>query len=143
MKIDEILKDKGSEIFDISPSETLADAAAMMRQRNVGALLVRGDDKEFKGIITERDIVFALGGGAGDYQSSKVADVMVSSERLIVAEPDDPCEHVMAVMIQKGIRHMPVISAGQIAGVISIRDLVRASIMKVSPQAHFLSDFLK
>jgi len=143
MDINSILKDKGTEIFHIAPSAGIVDAAARMRRDNVGALLVRGEDGEFKGIITERDIVNALGRGGADFGSVRVSEMMVSIERLIVAEPDDQCEHVMAVMIQKGIRHMPVVESGRIAGVISIRDLVRATIMKVSPRAHFLSDYLK
>lgn len=143
MDINNILKDKGTEIFDVTPSAGLQKAAALMRRHNVGALLVRSEDEAFSGIVTERDIVNALGAEDADYTGLRVSDVMVSSESLIVAEPDDQCEHVMAVMIQKGIRHMPVIESGQIAGVISIRDLVRATIMKVSPKAHFLSDYLK
>jgi CBS domain-containing protein len=142
MNINQILGEKGSEIFKINSGALLSEAAALMKDKNVGALLVE-DAEAYEGIISERDIVYALGAAASDCRNLHVADIMVESAKLIVAEPDDQCEHVMAVMIQKGIRHMPVINSGKIIGVISIRDLVRSSIMKVSAKAHFLSDYLK
>ncbi len=142
MNINQILDEKGNEIFKISSRATLSEAAALMKDKNAGALLV-GDTDVYEGIISERDIVYALGEAASDCRGLTVANIMVGSEKLIVAEPDDLCEHVMAVMIQKGIRHMPVIDSGRIIGVISIRDLVRSSIMRVSAKAHFLSDYLK
>jgi CBS domain-containing protein len=143
MNVKRILDEKGGEIFKVGSKAMLSEAAALMKSRNVGALLVE-DGEGYEGIVSERDIVYAVGESASDYRALRVADVMVKRERLIVAEPDDPCEHVMNVMIQKGIRHMPVIdSAGGIIGMLSIRDLVRASIMKVSVKAHFLSDYFK
>lgn len=142
MNINQILGEKGSEIFKISSRASITEAAAFMKDKNVGALLVE-DAEAYEGIITERDIVYALGGSVSDCRMLTVADIMVESAKLIVAEPDDQSEHVMAVMIQKGIRHMPVIDSGRIIGVISIRDLVRSCIMKVSAKAHFLSDYLK
>ena len=142
MNINQILGEKGSEIFKISSRASISEAAAFMKDKNVGALLVE-EAEVYEGIITERDIVYALGESASDCQNLTVADIMVESAKLIVAEPDDQSEHVMAVMIQKGIRHMPVIDSGRIIGVISIRDLVRSCIMKVSAKAHFLSDYLK
>lgn len=142
MNISQILQEKGSDVFKISSTATLSEAAALMKSRNVGALLVE-DGEGYEGIISERDIVHAIADPASDHRALRVADIMVKREKLIVAEPDDPCEHVMSVMIQKGIRHMPVTDSGSIIGMLSIRDLVRSSIMKVSVKAHFLSDYFK
>jgi CBS domain-containing protein len=113
-----------------------------MKKRDVGALLVQGEET-FGGIITERDIVCVLGENVREFKSLTVSELMVSSENLIVAEPDDQCEHVMAVMIHKNIRHMPVVENERIVGIVSIRDLVRATVMKVRAQAHFLSDYIR
>ncbi|HEB02942.1 MAG TPA: CBS domain-containing protein [Nitrospirae bacterium] len=142
MNIDQILEEKGSEIFKISSRASLPEAAALMKNKNVGALLV-GEADVYEGIISERDIVYAFGETESERRLLTVADIMVRSEKLIVAEPDDHSKHVLAVMIQKGIRHMPVIDSGRIIGVLSIRDLVRSCIMRVSAKAHFLSDYLK
>lgn len=142
MEIREILNEKGSVIISISTDAAVAEAAGVMKEKNVGALMVK-DGEPFDGIITERDIVYALGSGAGGVDGLKVSDLMVPSANLIVAEPDDQSDDVLAVMIQKGIRHMPIVEEGRIVGVISIRDLVRANVMKLNAQAHFLSDYIK
>ncbi len=142
MNIKQILDEKGSAIFTVSPRASLPEAAKLMKNKNVGALLV-GEADDNAGIVSERDIVYALGETESERRLLTVADIMVRSEKLIVAEPDDHSKHVLAVMIQKGIRHMPVIDSGRIIGVLSIRDLVRSCIMRVSAKAHFLSDYLK
>jgi CBS domain-containing protein len=142
MKISEILEEKGRNIFTIRAEATLSEAATLMKKRDVGALLVQGEET-FGGIITERDIVCVLGENVREFKSLTVSELMVSSENLIVAEPDDQCEHVMAVMIHKNIRHMPVVENERIVGIVSIRDLVRATVMKVRAQAHFLSDYIR
>jgi len=142
MEIREILNEKGRDVLSISSDASIADIAVMMKERKVGALMVE-DSGVLKGIVTERDIVIILGKTGGDLRGLEVSDIMVSSENLMVAEPDDLSDHVMAVMIQKGIRHMPIIESGAIVGVISIRDVVKAHVKQLKAQAHFLSEFIE
>jgi CBS domain-containing protein len=142
MKLSDILKEKGREVITIAAEASLTEAAEKMTDRKIGALLVE-DRGRLAGIITERDIVSIVSRTRGDIKSVKVKDVMVRSENLLVAEPDDQEDYVMAVMIQKGIRHMPIVENGEIAGMVSIRDVVRAHVKKLQAQVHFLTDYIK
>lgn len=142
MKLSDILKEKGREVITIAAEASLTEAAEKMTDRKIGALLVE-DRGRLAGIITERDIVSIVSRTRGDIKSVKVKDVMVRSENLLVAEPDDQEDYVMAVMIQKGVRHMPVVENGEIAGMVSIRDVVRAHVKKLQAQVHFLTDYIK
>lgn len=137
----DILAEKGPDIFSVARGAAIAEAARLMKSRNVGALLVT-DETTYTGIITERDIVRLVADRGGGLHELRVGSVMVPSEHLIVAEPDDECRHVMAVMIQKRIRHMPVVENGRITGVISIRDVARIAVVRVKAEAHFLSDYI-
>ena len=139
MKLSDILKEKGREVITIAAEASLTEAAEKMTDRKIGALLVE-DRGRLAGIITERDIVSIVSRTRGDIKPVKVKDIMVRSENLLVAEPDDQEDYVMAVMIQKGIRHMPVVENGEISGMVSIRDVVRAHVKKLQAQVHFLTD---
>ncbi|NCO83847.1 MAG: inosine-5-monophosphate dehydrogenase [Nitrospirae bacterium CG_4_10_14_3_um_filter_44_29] len=142
MKLRDILKEKGRDVITIVAEAYLIEAAERMTDRKIGALLVE-DKGRLAGIITERDIVSIISKTGGDVKSVKVKDVMIRSENLLVAEPDDQEDYVMAVMIQKGIRHMPIVENGEIAGMVSIRDVVRAHVKKLQAQVHFLTDYIK
>jgi CBS domain-containing protein len=142
MKIRDIIKEKGREVITIEAEASLTGAAEKMTDRKIGALLVE-DGGRLAGIITERDIVSAVSKTRGEIGGMLVKDVMVRSENLLVAEPDDQEDYVMAVMIQKGIRHMPIVENGEIAGMVSIRDVVRAHVKKLQAQVHFLTDYVK
>ncbi len=139
MKIRDILKEKGREVITIHTDAGIADIAYVMMTNKIGALLVEEEGK-LAGIVTERDIVFVLGETGGGLAGLTAADIMVKKENLIVAELDDDSDQVMAVMIQKNIRHMPVMEEGEIIGVLSIRDVVKAHVKKLQAQVHFLSE---
>lgn len=142
MEIRQILKEKGKDVLTIASDASIVDAAAVMKERKIGALLVE-DNGVLKGIVTERDLVLILAATGGDLRGREISDIMVKSENLIVAEPGDLSDHVMAIMIQRRIRHMPIVENGEIVGLISIRDVVKAHVMKLQAQAHFLSEFIK
>lgn len=137
----DILTEKGADVYTVANDASVPEAARLMKHRNVGALLV-DDGSCCIGIVTERDIIRFVAERDGDVRGLEVGRIMVSREHLIVAEPNDECRHVMAVMIQKRIRHMPVVEHGQIMGFISIRDVARAAVVRLKAEAHFLSDYI-
>ncbi len=142
MKIRDILKEKGSEIITIGADAQITEVADMMMKRNIGALLIEDDDR-LGGIVTERDIVSILAKTECEFQNLTVRDIMVQSEKFIVAEPDDEEDYVMAVMMKKAIRHMPVVENGELIGIVSIRDVVRAHVKKLQAEASFFTDHIK
>jgi CBS domain-containing protein len=118
-----------SDLLSVAAEERLADAAKRMVERGVGAVLVlRGESLE--GILTERDLMKAV--AAGYSPDAKVADWMTRHPETI--EADDSTEHAAALMIHGGFRHLPVLRDGRVAGIVSIRDLMRVALEDASPR---------
>jgi CBS domain-containing protein len=109
-------------VLTIGPRHTLRDAAAAMCRRNVGAAVVLDPEAPGPGVITERDILKAIGGG-DDPERELVADHLTAD--LTFASPDWSLEQAAAVMVRGGFRHLVVVDAGELAGILSMRDIVR------------------
>jgi CBS domain-containing protein len=142
MTMRDILREKGSEVLTVDMDAGIPEVARIMQEKNIGALLVE-DDGKLCGIVTERDVVKILGKTGCDLDGLRAADIMVKSENLLVAEADDQNDYVMAVMVQKNFRHMPIVDEGEIVGLISIRDVVKAHVKKLQAQVHFYSEYAK
>ncbi len=141
MRVQDILNEKGRELITVGADTEIADAASKMMQRNIGALLVE-DSGHLIGLITERDIVKILAQTHCDMKGMRVKDIMVPAENLVVAEPEDEVEYVMAVMIQNAIRHLPIVERGKLIGIVSIRDVVKTHVRKLKAEIHFLKEYI-
>jgi CBS domain-containing protein len=108
----------------------LTEAAAQMCDKDVGAMLVL-DDERLIGILTERDVLRAVGQSAGD--DARVGDWMTRDPDTI--EPDETTQHAAVLMIHGGFRHLPVVEAGRVVGMLSIRDLMRLVLEDAVPGA--------
>ena len=124
-KVKDILATKGCDVWSIEPGAWVYDAMKLMADKGIGALLVM-EGQKLVGIISERDYArkIILQGRAS--RSTEVREIMTS--RVFYTEPERNIEECMALMTEKRIRHLPVIEAGQVSGVISIGDLVKAII---------------
>ncbi|RMG05123.1 MAG: CBS domain-containing protein [Nitrospirae bacterium] len=142
MKVKDLLQEKGREIITIGADSSIVEASSKMVQRNVGALLVEGEGGRLVGLITERDIVKILSKTECELKDLTVKDIMVKSENLLVAEPEDEIEYVMAVMIQNAVRHIPIVEKGDLTGIISIRDVVKTHVRKLKAEIHFLKEYI-
>ncbi len=110
------------DLVTVSPSTSVRDAAKKMFERKVGSVLVVGDDGKLLGIFTERDLVKVV--AEGKPLDAPVSEVM--SRDLIVAKEGDSIASVANRMLEKWIRHMPVIDdSGRPIGIVSIRDVLR------------------
>lgn len=121
----EILLNKGNQVWSVSPGTTVFTALQLMAEKNTGALLVMKDDK-VAGILTERDYarkVVLLGKLSKD---TLVQEIMSST--IFYVEPSYSTEECMALMIDKRVRHLPVIEKEKLEGIISIGDVVKAVI---------------
>lgn len=123
--VSEILRNKGHEVYSVSPDASVFDALEIMAEKNVGALLVISDDG-LQGIISERDYArkVILEGKAS--RDTRVSEIM--SSRVISVSPGRSVEECMALMIDKRIRHLPVYDGESLTGIISIGDVVKAVI---------------
>ena len=109
-------------VLTVGPGHTLRQAARLMSERRVGAAVVTDPESEGPGIITERDVLEAIGAGQ-DPDSENVCDHLPPN--LVFASPDWSLEQAAAEMIQRGFRHLVVVEDGEIAGILSMRDIVR------------------
>lgn len=117
------VRDGMSEVvLSVGPSHTLREAARKMTEKGTGAALVFDDEQPGPCIVTERDILISLGRGE-DPDEERVRDHM--SEGVAAAEPDWSLERAAAEMSTRGIRHLVVFESGDVAGILSIRDIVR------------------
>jgi CBS domain-containing protein len=124
-RVRDILTRKGNDVWSISPSASVYDAMKLMADKGIGALLVMEGEK-LVGIISERDYARKVILQGRSSRTTSVEEIMTS--RVAYAEPGQNIEECMAVMTEKRIRHLPVMEAGQVRGVISIGDLVKSII---------------
>ncbi len=120
-----ILRSKGYDICSISPVATVFEALKIMADNSVGALLVL-DEEKLVGVLSERDYarkVILLGKSS---REAKVREIM--SEKVLYVQPHRTAEECMAIMINKRIRHLPVLDNDKLIGIISIGDVVKAII---------------
>ena len=117
------------DLLTLEAEATLGDAAKRMAERGVGAVVVLAGDR-LAGILTERDILRAV--AAGFEPDARVDDWMTRHPETI--ESEDTTDHAAALMIHGGFRHLPVVDAGVIKGILSIRDLMRVALEDRSPR---------
>jgi CBS domain-containing protein len=117
------------DLLTVESTLTLAEVAARMVEREVGAVLVL-DGERLAGILTERDILRAV--ARGIREDALVSDWMTVDPETI--EPDDTTEHAATLMMHGGFRHLPVVERGEVVGIVSIRDLMRLALADSAPR---------
>lgn len=120
--ISAILDRKGSHVYSVSPTMTVAEAVAEMNHRRVGSVLVL-EKGRLLGIFTERDVLRRVVGAGLDPRRASVADVMTAN--VITITPEATIEETMVLFTEKRCRHLPVLEHGQLIGTISIGDITR------------------
>ena len=140
MRVATILSQKGSTVATIRGESTLADAAAELRLRGVGALVVSSDGRSIDGIISERDIVLRLAERGEVALTQSVSSCMTREVR--TCEPGDTCDELMVVMTEHRMRHLPVVVDGALSGLVSIGDIVKARVGELEAEARTLHDYI-
>lgn len=123
----QLLESKGNKILSIDPAASVHDALMMMAENQVGALLVMERDK-LAGIFSERDYARNITHTSKSARETQVSELMTPQAQLITIAPDNTVENCMQLVTEKRIRHLPVIEAGKVIGVLSIGDLVKETI---------------
>lgn len=128
-----ILKEKGGEVISIAPDASIGEASTMMRDRKIGAILVRNADNDMVGILSERDIVRQLADTPGQTLAKSVADLMTTDLQTCITT--ERLDEILQRMTDGRFRHMPVVEAGALLGMISIGDVVKYRLLELEYEA--------
>lgn len=124
-KVRELLEDKGTEVWSVAPTDSVYDALALMAEKNIGAVVVM-DQGRMSGILSERDFTREVVLEGRDASDTQVGSIMSSPP--VCVGLDQTVEECMALMTDKRVRHLPVLEDNQLVGLVSIGDVVKATI---------------
>jgi len=138
--VKQLLEAKGHDVLSISPEASVLDAVRLMAQKSVGALTVM-EGSTLVGVITERDYArkVILKGRASD--STTIREIMTSE--VITTTGDESVEKCMNMMTDGRMRHLPVVDNGDVVGIISIGDLVKAVIADQKEEIEHLEHYIR
>jgi CBS domain-containing protein len=139
-QVSDILATKGSAVLEIDAEATVFEAVSKMVDGNVGSLLVT-EGGRLVGIVTERDYLRRVAIVGRDERTTPVREVM--SAPIVYTTPESSIEECMAVMTERRIRHLPVLTESrEVMGVVSIGDLVKYQTREQSAQIKFLEEYI-
>ena len=141
MLIETILKDKGATVTTISDQATLAEAANLLDQKRIGAVVAVDKVGALIGVLSERDIVRRFARHGESTGSMIVAEAMTRG--VITAAPNEDVDTCLGRMTDRRIRHLPVIQDGELRGIISIGDLVKFKIDSVLAEAEAMTAYIR
>ena len=140
MTIQAILSDKGSEVATIRADATVADGVKLLGERRIGALPVIDGDK-IAGIMSERDVIYCLTSHGAEVLSWPISKVM--SAPAVTVDVSTPVLSALALITQRRIRHLPVVSGGRLVGIVSIGDLVKYRIERIENEAAAMREYIQ
>jgi CBS domain-containing protein len=140
MLIAHVLRDKGAVVYTLRAEATLEEAAGVLNEKKVGALVVIGDGGAIVGVLSERDIVREIARNGAKCLSEKVGAVM--SRDVITADPTETIDEGLGRMTDRRCRHLPVVEGERLVGIISIGDLVKHRIAAVEAEAAAMQAYI-
>jgi CBS domain-containing protein len=133
MNVATILKLKGRGVVTTSKDKSLLDIAKLLQRHGIGCIVIEGDDGKVAGIVSERDLMRAIGQAGAKALEQPVSDFMTKT--VVTARGADTIDRLMAEMTTHRFRHMPVVERGRLIGLVSIGDLVKMRIAEVDMEA--------
>ncbi|HQT38874.1 MAG TPA: CBS domain-containing protein [Acidocella sp.] len=140
MTIHALLKAKPNAIIAARPSMKISEVAILLADKSIGAVMVINEDDRLIGILSERDIVRSLARQPNETVNLTAADLMTKNP--IVTNPGVSIEQVMEIMTDGRFRHLPVMERGQVIGIVSIGDVVKAWIDQQAHEVHSLRTYV-
>ncbi len=140
MFVSDILSQKGGLVFTVSPGTTVAQICQQLSTRRIGSVLVVDRLDHVAGIVSERDLVHAVavnGKAALELEASQVM-----SRNVVACDPDDSIDRVMELMTRGRFRHLPVVRHGELLGLVSIGDVVKARLAETSYETEALRAYI-
>lgn len=141
MRVKDILKRKGHDVVTIRPDAACRVLLALLAEHNIGAAVVSDDGETVGGIVSERDVVRHLNDRGDAVLDGAVSDLTVW--QVSTCDPDDRVDEVRETMTERRIRHLPVVENGRLVGIVSIGDVVKASISELEFDRQNLIDYVQ
>ena len=140
MFVSDILAKKGGLVYTVTPGTTVSQVSRQLSTRRIGSVLVIDRLDRLAGIVSERDIVNAIAAHGAPALELDASEVM--TRHVVTCDPDDSIDHVMETMTQGRFRHLPVVRHGELLGLVSIGDVVKARIAETQHEAEALRAYI-
>ena len=140
MFVSDILSQKGGAVFTVSPTASVAEISQQLSARRIGSVLVLDADGSVAGIVSERDLVRALARHGAKAMELEARQVM--TREVVTCDPDDSIDGVMQTMTDGRFRHLPVVRHGELLGVVSIGDVVKARLEEAQHETEALKAYI-
>lgn len=140
MFVSDVLSQKGGLVFTVTPGTTVGQVCQQLSTRRIGSVLVVDRLDHIVGIVSERDLVHALavnGKAALELEASRVM-----TRDVVTCDPDDSIDHVMEMMTRGRFRHLPVVHKGELLGLVSIGDVVKARLEETRHETEALRAYI-
>lgn len=139
-KVSDIVERKGRTVATVPPQATIGEAAALLAEHGIGALVVSSDGRDIAGLLSERDIVRRLADLGASIMDAKVAEVMTSD--VVTCTWESTTDELAALMTERRFRHVPVVDEGALVAIVSIGDIVKSRMDDLAFEADQLQSYV-
>jgi CBS domain-containing protein len=140
MSVEHILSGKGRDVVTIAPDCTLGEAAQILNQRRIGAVVVVDGGGAVLGIISERDVVRAIAENGDKALADQVSSRM--TRKVVTCVPTCSVNDIMGLMTDGKFRHVPVLDSGKLCGIVSIGDVVKHRLAEIESEHRAMRDYI-
>ncbi|HZY27351.1 MAG: CBS domain-containing protein [Jiangellaceae bacterium] len=140
MRISDVIRAKGNAVVTVEPQMDVRTLLGVLAEHGIGAVVVSSDGTTVEGIVSERDIVRALADRGATVISEPVSAIMTADVK--TCPPDAPVVDLMLTMTEGRFRHVPVVSGGKLAGIVSIGDIVKNRVGELEIERDSLSRYI-
>jgi len=141
VNVEKILQSKAdSSVLTVAPGTSVSEAADLLSRKKIGAVIVSPDGRAAAGIVSERDIVHALAKRGADCLGQTVDTIMTANP--VTCACEDNSDHVFRLMTEGRFRHLPVVENGEMVGLISIGDVVKARLSELAMEKSALEGMI-
>ena len=140
MFVSDILAQKGGLVYTVTPGTSIAQLSQQLSTRRIGSVLVLDGEGSVAGIVSERDLVRALASHGAKAMELEARQVMTRD--VVTCDPDDSIDQVMQTMTSGRFRHLPVVRHGELLGLVSIGDVVKARLEETKHETEALKAYI-
>jgi len=140
MFVSDILAQKGGLVFTVTPGTSVAQLSQQLSTRRIGSVLVLDGEGSVAGIVSERDLVRAIASHGAKAMELEARQVM--TREVVTCDPDDSIDQVMQTMTSGRFRHLPVVRHGELLGLVSIGDVVKARLEETKHETEALKAYI-